>query len=138
MATVEKYVKDKKKIDAMLQRNLKLAQKRMKRYADEHRSERKFQVGDWVHLKLQPYRKTTVVLRNNTKLFAKYFGPYQVEEKIESAAYRLKLPAESKIHPVFHVSLLKKKLGGKASPVPHLPATDEKGQLRVELVALLG
>lgn len=56
MATVGNYVEDRTKIDAMLQQNLKSAQERMKRYADEHRSEREFQEGDWVYLRLQPYR----------------------------------------------------------------------------------
>ena len=121
----------------MLKKNLQGAQERMKLYADQRRSEREFNVGDWAYLRLQPCRQTLVELRNNTKLSTKYFGPYQVIQKIGKVAYKLKLPKESKVHLVFHVSLLKKKVGQQIVPLLQLPNIDEKGHLRVEPVAVL-
>jgi len=83
----------------------------MKQQADKKRSERSFAVGDRVWLKLQPSVQTSVAPRANHKLSFRYFGPYEVESKIDSVAYKLKLPEHSSVHPVFHVSLLKRAIG---------------------------
>lgn len=64
--------------------------------------------GDWVYLKLQPYRQISVASRPFSKLAAKYFGPYLVLSRVGVVAYRLLLLADVLIHPVFHVSQCKR------------------------------
>lgn len=58
--------------------------------------------------------QTSVPQHNQHKLSAKYYGPYTIIEKIrEVSNYKLNLPSSSTIHPVFHVSQLKRNLGNK-------------------------
>lgn len=91
----------------MLRAHMARAQDRFKKKADRLRSERVFAVGDEVLLKLQPYAQSTIANRPCRKLAYKFFGPFPIEQKIGSLAYKLTLPAEARIHPVFHVSQLK-------------------------------
>ena len=62
-----------------------------------------YEIGDEVWLDARNIRTQ----RPSKKLDWKNLGPYQVSKKISSHAYRLELPESMKIHPVFHVSLLR-------------------------------
>ncbi|XP_070007876.1 uncharacterized protein [Nicotiana sylvestris] len=98
----------------------------MKQFADQRRTEREFQVGDMVYLKLQPYRQTFIALKKNLKLSSKYYGLFQVISRIGQVAYKLLLPPDSKVHPAFYISLLKKKVGTKVVVQTTLPTTRKK------------
>lgn len=87
----------------LLKKHLAAAQNRMKQKADKNRTEKSFQTGEAVLLKLQPYVQKSVVNRPYPKIAFKHFGPYKILERVGHVAYKLELPPE----PVFHVSQLK-------------------------------
>lgn len=103
-ANLDKWLSQRELVLRVVQHNLLRAQQRIKSQADKKRSDRVFHVGDMVYLKIQPYVQTSVATRANHKLAYKYFGPFEILQRVGVVAYRLRLPETAMIHPVFHVS----------------------------------
>jgi hypothetical protein len=97
-------IKDRNAHMLLHKANLERAQNRMKLQADRNRIGKSFQIGEMVLLKVQSYAQTSVVNKPFPKLAFKYFGPFEVIQRIGQMAYKLKLLEGSLIHPVFHVS----------------------------------
>jgi len=94
-----------RKVHEQMVENLKAAQDKYKRNHDVYVKESpEFQVGDRVWL-LRRNIKTT---RPSTKLDYRRLGPFRITEIVgqSQSAFRLELPPQMHIHPVFHVSLL--------------------------------
>lgn len=105
---VNQLISSRDELLADLRHNLLQSQDLMRSYANKYRRYVEYAVGDWVFLKMQPYRRKSLVKRLNEKLGPRFYGPFQVLEKVGGVAYKLDLPSHSRIHPVCHVSLLKK------------------------------
>ncbi|KAL8443247.1 hypothetical protein Emed_006922 [Eimeria media] len=83
--------------------NLLQAQAQQKYYADAHRQDVSFEVGDMVWLSTKNMQP-----RGTPKLQPQFIGPFKVLERIGKVAYRLDLPPSMQVHNVFHVSLLQR------------------------------
>ncbi|KAL4282753.1 hypothetical protein GQ457_16G010950 [Hibiscus cannabinus] len=134
---VTTYMQQRDEVLALLKTNLSKAQNRMKLFADKHRRELIFQVGDWVYVKLQPYRQGSLRLQRHHKLDRQYFGPYQVIQRIGNVAYKLNLPDTAQIHSVFHVSLLRKCIGIPDQQITPLHLVDSTSTLILQPKAVL-
>ncbi|KAL6541589.1 hypothetical protein OROGR_011075 [Orobanche gracilis] len=129
---VNQLVQQRDDLLAELKQNLLKAQDQMRAQANKHRRLVQFDVGEWVFLKLQPYKLKSLADRPYAKLAPKYYGPFQILSRVGEVAYKLDLPSESKVHPVFHVALLKKALKPQHFPQTLPPMLTEEFELEVQ------
>ncbi|KAF3659410.1 putative Retrotransposon protein [Capsicum annuum] len=97
---------------------LKTTQSRHKSYTYVRRRDLEFEVDGWVFLKVSPM-KGVMRFRKKEKLSPHYIGPYQIMQRIGGVADELGLLISlASVHPVFHVSILRKCIGDHSLVVP--------------------
>jgi len=106
---VDEMLTNREETFLLIRKKLLKAQELMKKYADHKRREVVYQPGEWVMIKLRPRRQISAKpqLGSSGKLLKRYYGPFQVVNRVGPVAYRLKLPEGTNIHPIFHCSILK-------------------------------
>jgi hypothetical protein len=103
---LEERTKKWENIQDQVRRNLETAQEDQKEIADRKRREVReedYGVGKLVWLN----SKNIKTLRPSKKLDDRNLGPFKIIEKKSDTVVKLELPETMKIHPVFHVRLLK-------------------------------
>jgi hypothetical protein len=105
--STEDFVKKMSDILKGVTENLSEAQDKQKKYADQHRRDITFQVGDKVLLSTKNIQVDVQKRRPSRKFLPRFIGPFEIIQVVSPTSYKLALPDTMKIHPVFHVSLLK-------------------------------
>jgi hypothetical protein len=123
------------------------AQEEQKRYADRHRREETFQVGDLVLLSTKDLvLADTADSKRAAKLGARFVGPFPVEQVINDNAYKLSFPPQlERIHPVQNITKLRRykqspdRFIGRPQPNNRPPpvAVDPAGQEEYEVERIL-
>ncbi|XP_074327574.1 uncharacterized protein LOC141665487 [Apium graveolens] len=92
----------------LIQQRILTAQSRQKSYAYKDHREVMFKEGDFVFLKISPW-KDIMRFEKKGKLSPCYIGPFEILRRVGEVAYELTLPPSlGHIHNVFHVSYLRK------------------------------
>lgn len=131
------FIQQSNNILEALKENLREAQRQQKLYAHKHQTERAFEEGNMVFLRLQSFRQSSMKGNEKEKLKPHFYGPYQVIKKVEQVAYELELPRNSKIQNTFHVACLKEALRQQINPSMELPPLDYEGKLILEPESVL-
>ena len=76
-----KLLKEMEQEVVKIRKNLKASQDKQKSYADKHRVNIEFSIGDHVYLRVRA-RKSSLKLGSCAKLSPRYCGPFEVLERI--------------------------------------------------------
>ena len=79
---VEDHIEHQQEVLQLLKDKLDTTQNMMKQQANQHWSERKFEVGYWVFFSLQPSKQMSLKQqKEDNKLAPKCYGPFKVLQR---------------------------------------------------------
>ena len=108
----DEFISDFESSYTQVKRAITRSQEKQKREADKHRRNLALNVGQYVLLRFEKARlKKRQEQGKVVKLSPRYYGPFQIIERVNDLTFRLDLPSTWKIHNAFHVSLLKPFVG---------------------------
>jgi len=111
---------------------LNVAQSRMVDYVTGHRPTVSLQVGDLVWLST---KHLSLKVAGSRKLMRRYIGPFPIIKVVNPAAYKLQLPPQLKVHPVFHISELSKvPPGTRLPPEPVIVQVEGQDEFFIEAI----
>ena len=90
-----------------IKHNLKAIQDRHTIYENKNMTSKEFKVGDHVLLKVNP-KKSSLKLGIWTNLEARFYGPFEILDRIGPVSYMFALSPSMNVNSLFHVSLIKK------------------------------
>ncbi|GJW25283.1 ty3-gypsy retrotransposon protein [Tanacetum coccineum] len=111
VASIDATLMEHERVISLLKDTLTKTRQRMTDQANKHRVDKDFEVGELVYLRLRVYRQTSVARRDIHKLSRHFFGPFKVLETIGKVSLSTRPSAGSRVHPIFHVSLLRPSQG---------------------------
>ncbi|MCO5608319.1 hypothetical protein L7F22_062525 [Adiantum nelumboides] len=115
---VKDFLQDHMDMLKLTRQNVCQAQDRYKKYADEKHRQVVFKEGDYVFLRVPEHSKS-LKTGPTSKLSPRFCGPFKILRRVESMAYKLELPANSRVHQVFHVSRLRQRLLREDNIIDH-------------------
>ncbi|XP_070005896.1 uncharacterized protein [Nicotiana sylvestris] len=122
----------------LIRQRLLTAQSRQKSYADKRRRDLVFTIGDKVFLRVS-FMKGVMLFGKRGNLSPRFIGLYEILDGVGVVAYRLALPPGlSFIHPVFHISMLRKYISDLSQIIeaPTIPL-DEKLSYKEEPMTII-
>ncbi|KAG1926787.1 retrotransposable element [Pimephales promelas] len=104
LPSVTEWLRKSEEVWNQAHTHLRHAVRRQEQQANRHRRPApEYQIGQWVWLSTRDLRLRLPC----RKLSPRYVGPFQIIRQISPVSFRLDLPANYRISPTFHVSLLK-------------------------------
>ena len=144
------YVRDIQDSFKKIKQFISALQQKQKRVVDKHKLPLEFKPDDWVLLRFSKARLRQTTRKywqgeptRHQKFYAKlakrYYGPFQILERINETLYRLKLPSSWHIHNAFHVSFLKPYKGyPPLEPIEEDPPKFEEQEEIIQPEKILG